>query len=280
MEEINKYGPEFIEYFSNKISELVPHSFIAKQQSDFLNTTKSNLSAHEFLIISDFAENYTFTVQDEIQAFHWANQQCTIHPFCIYYKNIDGSLMNISLVVIAESLEHNYVAVHLFQTKLLEYLKKTFGAIKKIYFFSDGAASQYKNKKNFHGLCEIKKKHNIEVEWHFFATYHGKSACDAIGGTFKRMATLASLQRIYTNQMLSAEALYTWAQSTNSSIKTILCMKSEHDALAKSIQNKFHNVKTITGTQSYHCYIPTVDFNIIVKTFSFSEHYKEFNLIE
>lgn len=263
----------------DKISNLIPHSFISTQQSEFFKTTKNNLQADEFLIISDFAENYTFVVQDEIQAFHWANQQCTIHPICIYYKNIDGELMNLSLIIIAESLEHNYTAVHLFQNKLLQFLKNKFGNIKKLYFFSDGAASQYKNKKNFYGLCEMKIKYNIEVEWHFFATYHGKSSCDAIGGTFKRMATIESLRRVHTDHILSAEALYNWAQSLHTSFTTIYCTKFEHDELVRKMKNKYDNVKTITGTQTYHCYIPTNDFKIIVKTFSLSKDYNEIKLI-
>ncbi len=35
----------------------------------------------------------------------------------------------------------------------------------------------------------------IDAEWHFFATSHGKSTCDGLGGTVKRFATKASLQR-------------------------------------------------------------------------------------
>ena len=58
--------------------------------------------------------------------------------------------------------------------------------IKKLYFISDGAASQYENRKNFASLCQLKNKYKIEGEWHFFATSHGKGPCDAIGGTLKR----------------------------------------------------------------------------------------------
>ena len=39
---------------------------------------------HETLIImGDFAENYKFMVQDEVQGFHWNNLQCTLHPVVI-----------------------------------------------------------------------------------------------------------------------------------------------------------------------------------------------------
>ena len=35
----------------------------------------------------------------------------------------------------------------------------------------------------------------VKCEWHFFATSHGKSACDGIGGVVKRITAKASLQR-------------------------------------------------------------------------------------
>ena len=83
--------------------------------------------------------------------------------------------------------------------------------IKKAIFVSDGAASQYKNKKNFASLCKFKTKYNIEAEWHFFATSHGKGPCDAICGTLKRMATRASLAREHEHPITNTKALYDWA---------------------------------------------------------------------
>jgi hypothetical protein len=50
-----------------------------------------------------------------------------------------------------------------------------------IYYFSDGAALQYKNGKNLINLCYHKDDFGMDNEWHFFATSHGKGACDGIG---------------------------------------------------------------------------------------------------
>jgi hypothetical protein len=66
---------------------------------------------------------------------------------------------------------------------------------KKILYFSDGCAGQYKNCKNFINLCHHKEDFGIEAEWNFFATSHGKGPCDGVGGTVKRLAAKASLQR-------------------------------------------------------------------------------------
>ena len=52
-------------------------------------------------------------------------------------------------------------------------------------YFSDGAGSQYKNRKNFVNLCSHQEDFGVSAEWHFYVTSHGKGACDGLGGTLK-----------------------------------------------------------------------------------------------
>lgn len=232
---------------------------------------KQNLKCNEFVILCDFAENYSFVVQDEIQAYHWVNAQCTVHPFVIYYLDGNNKLQNISLIILAESLEHNITSVKLFQDKLLQFLKQKFHKIDKISFFSDGAASQYKNKKNFVNLCEMQIEHKIKVEWNFFATYHGKSPCDGLGGTFKRLASRASLQRPYRDQLLTVKDLFEWVKQQDYNFTTVLCLQREHDAMARHLKNKYNNVKTVPGTRDFHYISPVNKNTIIAKRFSSEE---------
>ena len=74
----------------------------------------------------------------------------------------------------------------------------------KIHYFTDGCASQYKHKYSFANVCY----HDIDFpgvtcEWHFFATSHGKGACDGIGGTMKRATHLESLRRPVKDKILT-----------------------------------------------------------------------------
>ena len=52
---------------------------------------------------------------------------------------------------------------------------------------------------------------DVERDWHFFfATSHGKSACDRIGGVLKKMTGKARLQRPFENQILTSQDMYTF----------------------------------------------------------------------
>lgn len=76
----------------------------------------------------------------------------------------------------------------------MKYVKEVQPKTSRIYYFSDGPAAQYKNYKNFANIDYHEDDFGIPAEWHFFATSHGKSPCDGVGGTVKRIAARASLQ--------------------------------------------------------------------------------------
>ena len=83
--------------------------------------------------------------------------------------------------------------------------------MKKVIYFSDGAASQCNNRKNFINLCHHSNDFGMEAESHFFATSLGKSPCDGIGGTTERLAARARLQSAIDNQILTPQDLFHWA---------------------------------------------------------------------
>ena len=111
-------------------------------------------------------------------------------------------------MIISDCLHHDTISFYLLQKFFIAFLKKFLSERsqpKKIIYFSDGAASQYKNQKTFLNLCHHRNDFGIPAEWHFSATSHGKGACDGLGGTVKRLAARASLQRPYNDQSDKAD---------------------------------------------------------------------------
>jgi len=79
----------------------------------------------------DFAKNFFFVVQDEIQSFHWENSQATLHPFVAYYRHNDGTPENLNMMIISDSKVHNSVSMHAFLEPALDLVKNKFPTIKK-----------------------------------------------------------------------------------------------------------------------------------------------------
>ena len=93
-------------------------------------------------------------------------------------------------------------------------LKEIVPYFEKVHYFSDGCAAQYKNCKHFLNVCHHAEDFSMDCEWNFFATSHGKSACDGIGGTVKCLASRASLQRPSRDQILTAENMFNFCEES------------------------------------------------------------------
>lgn len=262
---------EFIDTFTSMLKKLLLHDFIAKMQTIFMHEKRESLREGEFFVIADFSENYSFVVQDEIQAFHWNNGSATIHPFVCHYIK-EGKLTKLCYIVISQSTQHDTVAVHLFQRKLLEFLTEHCGGKKPdtVYYMSDGCAAQYKNCKHFTNLCFHVEDFGVFAEWHFFATSHGKSEGDGAGGTLKRIAARRSLQRPFQDQILTTRQLYEYAVSQIKGMHFGFATVAEHDQEAKLLQERLKTSRTVPGTQKIHSVVPVATNLIEVRPFSYS----------
>ena len=55
----------------------------------------------------DFAENYHYVVQDEVQGSHWNKEQCTLHPVVLYLKEDNNEVQCTSVCFLSNDLEHD-----------------------------------------------------------------------------------------------------------------------------------------------------------------------------
>jgi hypothetical protein len=140
--------------------------------------------------------------------------------------------------------------------KVIPVVKAACPLLKKITYFSDGAASQYKIFKNFSNLCYHEHDFGVKAEWHFFATSHGKSACDGVGGTVKREAAKKSLQATTNGHILTPMDQYTWATHSLTGIDFLYCTMEEVQLHARQLKDRFEQARTVSGTRDNHCYVP------------------------
>lgn len=269
MKTLTESKEEFVSSFVEKLHKLLFHDFVATQQAQYFKTTKENLRPGEFVVTLDFSENFAFVVQEAVQGFHWNNNQATVHPMVIYFWNQETAKVDhVSYVGISDCLEHDTIAVFMFQQKLVEFLKEKFTTVTKIKYFSDGAPQQYKNKKNFVNLLNHFKDFSILAEWNFFATAHGKGACDGVGGTLKRLARQYCLQQGSKNEILTAEKLYEWANEHLKNVNVFFCSSEDYELSAQYLKTRFETCKTIKGTLGLHYAVPINDSELKVKATS------------
>ena len=254
---------DFLKKLIQEIDQLTTHYYIARNRSQYLKHLKDTLKPNQAIIILDVAENYSFIVQDTI---HWNNSQATLHPFAVYYRESDGKLNNINFCIISDCFKHDLFAVHSFVKVALQYLTShVCPTVEKIYYFTDGAASQYKNLIN---LVYHQDDFGIQAEWHLFATSHGKSACDGIGRTVKREAARTSLRATTTGHILTPQQLFEWCSIHITGIKFFYIPKDDITFNLMFLEKCFNKSSKFSGIRIHHCFIPNSDKTLRVQRIS------------
>ena len=121
-----------------------------------------------------------------------------MHPASIYYKPLDADqLCHKSVCIISDDKDHDIGFVYEVQKIICKEIIPRLSTTCNLHitYYSDGCAGQYKNYKNFMNLCLHEIDFGLTADWVFFATCHGKSPCDRIGGTVKHLVRRKSLHR-------------------------------------------------------------------------------------
>lgn len=116
------------------------------------------------MIQVDFSENYQTAYQDEVQSAHFTYKQVTIFTCCVWVAGDHKSYC-----VISDYLQHDKYAVHTFLQALLSDVRHSFTNVTSVNVFSDGAASQFKQRFLLSNLNYLRSANDLEnLEWNFF----------------------------------------------------------------------------------------------------------------
>ena len=265
---------EYIDYLVSKLEKLTSHSYLTTTQAEYLRKCKENLRDESVIFLGDFAENYKFVVQDEVQGFHWNTQQITLHPVVIYFRE-HNEIKSKSFCFLSDDMEHDVSMVYKIQQTMTTFIREWLPDVQQIQYFSDGCAGQYKNKSNFFNLCKHEEDFGLKASWTFFATSHGKSPCDGIGGTVKRVTAKTSLHRPLKDQILDCSKMFQFCEYTGKfpNIKFFFISTGEMKELRVSLKKRFEGLTTIPGTRSYHHFEPVDNITIAAKRASDQEHH-------
>ena len=187
--------------FSELQAELQPfsrHLFNAAWQWRQYQHLEKNLPQGAVLFCCDFGENVKIINQDEAQGAHWSNILVTIHPVVATYKCPEDTCTETvtdTIMFLTDDNKHCADAVHHFTSKAIQILKDDGIEFSRVIQFSDGAASQYKNKTAFNDASFVIEDAGCTMERHFFGSRHGKGPCDREIGVFKKQLRFSVLAR-------------------------------------------------------------------------------------
>lgn len=249
------YG-ELVDSICEQSGDVTAHHYVKVAQSEFLKQLKWSLNPHHIIVQMDFAENYSFVVQDAAQSFYWNNAQATVHPIVVYFKSTDNSeLLHISFAYISNVMAHTHAAVYTMLKDLYPRLATLLPhGPTHAHYFTDGCPGQYKSFKVFSNLMEHQNDFGLDATWHYFATSHGKSACDGIGAVVKFQARRASLQRLSTNHITTARELFDFANTNIQAINVLWYDEDDIKASTGHLEDRYSSAPSVGGSRSHHCF--------------------------
>ena len=151
---------------------------------------------------------------------------------------------------------------------MINVLKNAVENFNTIEYVTDGCSEQYKNRKSFVNIVYHVSDFQVIGIWTFFATSHGKSSCDGIGGTIKRCTTNESLRRDADQAIIDAKMMADYCKETFPSIHIEVITADDIQETSSLIEPRYNRTTTFAGTRSYHYFEHKGDGKIGAKILS------------
>jgi hypothetical protein len=257
---------ELLEQLKNDLPAFKYHHFIKRKQAATFQTLRSSATT---VLQVDYAENFTIQDQDQIQSAHWLHRQVSIFTAVAWLP--DNTIK--CFAIISDYMLHDKYSVYCAVKDILLQLHAT----GDVNIFSDGAASQFKNKYSF---CNVSFNFDVPgviCTWHFFSSYHGKGAVDGVGATLKRTIWNAVLKRRISVQ--SPKDFYDAGIVLCPNITLLYVDKERIEKEIDVLNFRFKKVeKSYPGTIRVHKVVAISPFTIKVFKFSDSCDFEIWNM--
>jgi hypothetical protein len=187
--------------FKTSLEGFLTHNFEAQWQDEQFKTCMENLSPDAIVSVIDFAENYSFKWQNEVQSQHWFSFQVTIlvhitfriHP---EWDGVDPETMLLTEYhfYISDDKSHdNQFVQYCFSLHKDFLVQQGYPVPVEHIVFSDGCAAQFKCAKNLYFVARYPSLTRTNVlplgctmQWNWFGTGHGKGWWDGAGAHVKQ----------------------------------------------------------------------------------------------
>lgn len=106
------------------------HKYRADWQNAQFHKVKTNMPPQSGVLVVDFAMNYTCFLQDEVQSYHWAPPQVTIHPCYAYInssKEVSAPTHTEAIIFISPDPQHDAATVSKYLNLCSEHLTTYYG---------------------------------------------------------------------------------------------------------------------------------------------------------
>ena len=244
---------DFISSFQRHIVSFIKHNFTVRWQAQQFKNCLTMFPNDVVVSVIDFAENYSFKEQNEIQSMHWYNYQVSILVHITYIRNVSNEVQKVIHFYVSDDKNHDTLFVQHCLLLHVEWLKQNNVFPRRHYVWSDGAASQFKAKRPFYFVARYFGMTNIEMMWNFFGSGHGKGEHDGAGAVIKRTLTHEQLKENGWHLKCAGDVVaflkHRFCSADNGGVSRMFWEIKEGDVP----RERHWDCKRVIGSRSMHC---------------------------
>ena len=136
------------------------HVYNVSRQHSELKYLKKNLKENEVIFSVEFSKNYENKQRNEIQSAYFGHEMFMLYTAACHFKqpfpngkhNPEFDLYILSVVIVSNETHHERDIAYCCNTKLLNFVLDKSPATNRIFFWSDGCASQFRSRYVFYSL--------------------------------------------------------------------------------------------------------------------------------
>ena len=194
---------EFIAYLKPKVCAFIKHNFIANWQDQQCKEMMANVPEGVLISHIDFAENYDFQIQNEVQSMYYMSQSVSllVHITLKKVRSDEGELVitKYTHYYVSDDKKHDSLFVQHCLLLHWQWVLNNRDRPSKHWVFSDGCAGQFKGATALYFVARYPSlTGGCIMMWNFFASGHGKgtymySDCNLTCSILFSFVTLTSL---------------------------------------------------------------------------------------
>ena len=252
---------EFIDYLKPKLKEFVRHNFVARWQDVQCRVSMKELPADAILSHVDFAENYSFEIQNEIQSMHWHSSQIPILVHITYRLDpLTNNMVKESHFYVSDDKTHDTLFVQHCFLQHWEWLKLQGLTFQRHWVWSDGCAGQFKGARPMYFVSRYPGlTGGCVMSWNFFGTGHGKGEWDGAGAVVKRALRTEQLHNPWRQLQDAADAVDFLKEKMEGLVESsvagnrIVSYRYFHLIKPDDVDRQhLHGCETISGSRKLH----------------------------
>jgi hypothetical protein len=184
----------FLSYMEKTVTTFVTHNFKARWQDEQCQLMMKNVPEGIIASHMNYAENYSFAIQNEVQSLYYFSMSVTILVHITMWKEGVETVKQIHFYI-SDDKEHDSAFIQYYLLLHWDWVLDARLTPQEHWVYSDGCSAQFKCATVMYFVsCYPLLSGGCKMQWNYFESVHGKGEWDGAGVVVKKALRAEQIQ--------------------------------------------------------------------------------------